>query len=192
MVGFAAALWIDIAFMDVDKAWNWRMPIALQTVLVIAVAAGLFIVPESPRWLASTGKMDAAKRVVFRITEARDENDKRIADKELEREIRNKKAEQEIEKLHVTLEQESQAGRTKLREMFKNDDGLNIRRRTFLAMGIQTMQQLTGINAFVYYQVTIFLHAGCSNRVALYLAGFNGTFSLSLLQIMKRNINESI
>lgn len=159
MVGFSAALWIDIAFMDVAKAWNWRAPIALQAILVIAVAAGLCIVPESPRWLAGTGKMDAAKRVVYRITEARDENDKRIKDKEVERQLRNRKAEDEIVKLQTSIEQETKAGRTHLREMFKNEDGLNIRKRTFLAMGIQTMQQLTGINGTLLY---------CSNNPVVF------------------------
>ena len=136
--------------MDVAKAWNWRLPIALQAILVIAVALGLTIVPESPRWLANKGKLDQAKSVVYRITEARDENDKRIKDKEVERQLRNRKAEEEIVKLKTTMEHETKEGRTHLREMFKNEDGLNIRRRTFLAMGIQTMQQLTGINGNVH------------------------------------------
>lgn len=47
-----------------QSTWAWRLPSALQGLFSIIAVAILFIVPESPRWLAVQDRTDEALEVV--------------------------------------------------------------------------------------------------------------------------------
>jgi len=140
ILGFVLAYWLDYAVAEgIRKPYNWRIPIAAQCFFAILLIGGLTILPESPRWLIAHGKIDGARDVLLRITEVVDENDKPIPKNNKTEQIRLDKAEAELEQLNSVLAQEIKLGRPRTSEMFSGA----MRRATFLAMGIQAMQQLS-------------------------------------------------
>jgi hypothetical protein len=45
----------------------WRLPLALQVIPPFCVFMGSFFIPESPRWLASRGRMDNAAKIIYKL-----------------------------------------------------------------------------------------------------------------------------
>lgn len=50
-----------------DINLQWRIPMALYFVIPTIVACGTWFMPESPRWLASKGRIDEARDVLRRV-----------------------------------------------------------------------------------------------------------------------------
>jgi MFS family permease len=62
-IGYASASWIGFAFYFVHaKNTQWRVPTAIQCLAPLVLAAGVWSLPESPRWrkLKSTSLIYAA------------------------------------------------------------------------------------------------------------------------------------
>ncbi|KAF4695266.1 hypothetical protein FOZ60_005133 [Perkinsus olseni] len=127
-----------------DVSWIYLIPSGLLGILV-------FLVPESPRWLAEHRGLDAAKKVLLRL-HGTDENDPDVVE--------------ELRAYEATVEaQKEKAGSTR-KERF--DDAMAGLRKYWIQVVIgvvlQICQQLSGINAVVFYQTTIFQAAGISNK----------------------------
>ena len=95
----------------------------------------ILIIPETPRWLAAHGKENESLTVLQRLKgHALDD--------------------ESVRKLHQEIVQavrvESLLGTSSWKDLLKRkDDGIKSRRRLLIACGIQTFQQLGGINAIV-------------------------------------------
>lgn len=53
---------------------SWRLPLALQCVPPLFIFTGSLLIPESPRWLCSRGKIDEATRILAKYHGGGDEN----------------------------------------------------------------------------------------------------------------------
>ncbi|OZJ06197.1 hypothetical protein BZG36_00970 [Bifiguratus adelaidae] len=156
--GVVLAYWLDYLLSHVQNDMSWRVPIAVQIIFAVILFIGTYIFPESPRWLISKGRLQDGKRVLYQTIGQCDEQSELV--------------ELEFRDIEKTMELENSYGDSTWKEMFQTS-GLNQRHRTLLAMGIQAMQQLCGINAVAYYQVFIYLQAGITNQTALLIAGVN-------------------
>ncbi|BCS28371.1 uncharacterized protein APUU_61419A [Aspergillus puulaauensis] len=58
--------------------WSWRVPCLLQGVPSICQLVFIWLVPESPRWLISKGKLDQAKKILAYVHAQGDENDELV------------------------------------------------------------------------------------------------------------------
>lgn len=117
--------------------WRWMLGI-------LAVPAGLMFLavmtlPESPRWLIAKGREGEARGVLERIRSLPEEVDAEIA----------------AIKQDLSVPQNGS-------ELFMGNS--NFRRAVFLGIALQTIQQLTGINVFMYYSPFIFKAAGFTSE----------------------------
>jgi SP family arabinose:H+ symporter-like MFS transporter len=110
--------------------WRWKLGIAALPAVFFLIM--LFGIPRSPRWLAKKGRVEEA-REVLRITG--EEN-----------------YEQELQDIVTSIDAEHHAGES----LFNGRYWFPI----FLAVSIAMFNQLSGINAILYYLNQIFAQAG--------------------------------
>ncbi len=111
-----------------DAAWNqstgWRWMFGSEAIPALGFLLLLFTVPESPRWLAKQGRIEQANAILTRIGGP-------------------DHAAREMEEIRATLARESGS----FARLFQG------RLRVVLVIGIvlAVLQQVTGINVFLYY-----------------------------------------
>lgn len=132
--GIMIAYWVGYGFTPVTGTIAWRIPVAIQAVFQIPILVLVFIVPESPRWLAAHGRADESLSVLARLQgKPETHHDVLIQHKEI----------QDI----VALEHSIGSG--KWRDLLRADQ-IKSRRRLLIACAIQFFQQIGGINALIY------------------------------------------
>ena len=131
-VGILVAFLSDTYF---SYTGNWRMMLGIISVPAIILFIVVIFLPNSPRWLASKGRLNETEQVLKSIR----------SDPE--------KIEQEFNDIKDSLK-EKQEGWT----LFKVNK--NVRRTVYLGMALQAMQQFTGMNIIMYYAPKIFSLAG--------------------------------
>lgn len=127
-------------YLLVNTANNWRWMLGVMSIPSVIFFLLLFLVPESPRWLAKTAQVDKARSVLQKVGAA--------------------DVEGEIAAIVASLREESGTGTTPL---FQKKYSFAIMCAVFLAI----FNQLTGINAILYYAPTIFKEAGASMDLAM-------------------------
>ncbi|KXT17025.1 hypothetical protein AC579_4333 [Pseudocercospora musae] len=158
--GIMVAYWVDYGFFFLEGSVRWRFPIAFQSFFTILVMAGLFFLPDSPRWLASRGRMAEAQDVIARL------RGKPEDDAEVQLELQNIKEALEVQNL---------GGDFKMRELLTNGPSQNLR-RSLLGIAAQFFQQITGINLITYYATFLFENSlGFNPAMSRLLAAANGT-----------------
>ncbi|KAL2848603.1 general substrate transporter [Aspergillus pseudodeflectus] len=135
--GIVLAYYFNIGMSYASGQVQWRLVIAFQIVIIILQVAWTLVLPESPRWLSARGRHAEASHVLSQIT------GKGLSVESPEVAVIKKEIDDAI-----ALEQAD--GEWKFSECLK-DGPLKIRHRFLLAIGLQAMQQLSGINLLVYY-----------------------------------------
>ncbi|KAG4439452.1 hypothetical protein IFR05_005064 [Cadophora sp. M221] len=151
-VGILMANCVVYATQDRDDSGSYRIPVAVQFLWAIILGGGLFFLPESPRYFVKQGKIAEATKALANVR-GQPEDSQYIQD-ELAEIIANH--EYELSVVPETSYLGSWAN------CFKGEIGhasSNIR-RTLLGIGLQMMQQLTGINFIFYYGVVFFKSLG--------------------------------
>jgi SP family arabinose:H+ symporter-like MFS transporter len=144
-----------------DAEWRWKLGVAAAPALLFFVA--LFAIPQSPRWLVRRGALQEAREVFARIGEP-----------EPDQEVRN------------ILESIGAEDQHKREPLFTRKYRLPI----FLAVSIGMFNQLSGINAILYYLNDIFEKAGfskvSSDLQAVAIGGTNLLFTVVAMAIIDR------
>ncbi|KAL1890714.1 hypothetical protein Sste5346_008038 [Sporothrix stenoceras] len=63
-VGGSIAAWATFATRNYSTSWAWRLPCILQLLLPVVALPGLLLSPESPRWMVSVDKCEAAREML--------------------------------------------------------------------------------------------------------------------------------
>jgi sugar porter (SP) family MFS transporter len=151
-----------IGRMDLAAAeWRWELGIAAVPAAMFFLM--LFAIPRSPRWLVTKGRLDEA-RIILKMTGEED------YDQELQ---------DIVESIHVERGQRPQ-------RLFSRRYMLPI----FLAVTIGMFNQLSGINAILYYLNDIFARAGFSkvsgNVQAVAVGATNLIFTMIGMSVIDR------
>ncbi|KAF7805148.1 sugar transporter ERD6-like 5 isoform X1 [Senna tora] len=132
---------------------NWRILALIGTIPCIVQLLGLYFIPESPRWLASNGRLEESESILQHL---RGKN----ADVSFEAtEIRDY-----IETLHGVTE-------ASIIDLFQRQ---YIKSLT-VGVGLMILQQFGGVNGISFYASSIFVSAGFSGSV--------GTIAMVVVQI---------
>ncbi|HXY52431.1 MAG TPA: sugar porter family MFS transporter [Terriglobales bacterium] len=141
--------------------WRWELGIAALPAALFFIM--LFAIPRSPRWLAKQGRVEEARSVL-----------KLTGEVDYERELQDIVESIEVER--------SQAGE----RLFSGKYRFPI----FLAVSIGLFNQLSGINAILYYLNDIFAHAGFSkisgNLQAVAVGATNLLFTIIAMSLIDK------
>ena len=136
VLAFLSNTWLgNYAVIGGVTGGHWRIMIGIIAVPAFLMFLGVLFLPESPRWLFLKGKKAMAVSVFEMMHLPTDEISREVV--EIEESLRVK-----------------QNGF----QMFM--DNPNFRRAIGLGIGLQVIQQLTGINVIMYYAPRIFKIAG--------------------------------
>lgn len=148
---------------SLDASWAWRWMLGVQAFPAALFFLLLFSIPESPRWLVKRGRL-AEARVVLEGLGGAD-------------------VERELAEIEASLREETGRQPAKLfqrRYLFP----------IFLAWTVAMFNQLSGVNALMYYAPRIFQMAGAAADDALLQAvavgGTNLVFTILALFIIDR------
>jgi len=123
----------------------WRVMLAVEALPALALFFGMLRMPESPRWLASKGR-DAEALVILSTLRTKER-----ATAELK----------EIDDLQV---EEAQRVKMDIRSILTNKWLVRI---ILIGIGLGVAQQLTGINAIMYYGQSVLTEAGFAANIAI-------------------------
>ena len=142
--GILVSYLVGFALASSSDGWRWML--ALGALPGIILAAGMLVLPESPRWLAGRGRIPDANTVLQHLRGTCDVSD-------------------ELNTLRTDLAREGRqlAGASELLSP-------RLRRPLIIGIGLAMFQQITGINTVIYFAPTIFQSAGLSSAATSILA----------------------
>ncbi|MGH9431606.1 MAG: sugar porter family MFS transporter [Terriglobia bacterium] len=161
VTGIAVAYYVDYLF---SGAGNWRAMFISAVIPSLVLLVALIFLPESPRWLASLGRTGEAFRILCRIENVFD-------------------ARRHLDE----LEEVTKMDRLKFGDLFSP----RFRKALVVGVGLAIFQQVTGINAIIYYTPTILemagFHTASSAILATVLVGaVNLVFTIVSLFLLDR------
>ncbi|KAK6504554.1 hexose transporter hxt1 [Arthrobotrys musiformis] len=131
-----------------DTAWSWRAALIIGYLWALILMGGMFILPETPRYLLSQGRKDDCIKALTWIAGRKNKNN-------------NALIESQFQEMSSAIHEEKSFARKSFFSSFDPKD--KIMYRTILGFGLQMFQQLTGANYFFYYGTTIFQSVGLTN-----------------------------
>nr|XP_011466332.1 PREDICTED: sugar transporter ERD6-like 17 isoform X1 [Fragaria vesca subsp. vesca] len=141
-------------FYLIGNAIHWRTMAILSAIPSLLQIAGLFFIPESPRWLATVGRQTDLEVVLQCL---RGENASVNVSQEA------------ADIMEYTIMFQKNSGR--IVDLFQR----RYARSLIVGVGLMLLQQFSGVNAVAYYASTIFMDADYSSTI--------GTISLAIIGV---------
>lgn len=130
-IGLLLAALVNYATKNRDDTGSYRIPLAIQFAWSIILCFGFLFLPETPRWLVKKNRPEqAAKSLQFL---------RRL-------EADHPALQRELSEIEASYEYELSLGTASYLECFKGTIG----KRTWTGIGLQSLQQLVGVN-FIFY-----------------------------------------
>jgi MFS transporter, SP family, galactose:H+ symporter len=143
-LGILGAYIVGFAFSE-----SWRTMFLLGAVPGIALVAGIYMMTDTPRWLTSRGRLQEARAAIARVRDV-DPQDPGV--------------ERELAAITVAAKTSGEQGRWS--ELLSPA----VRPALIVGVGLFILQQLSGINAVIYYAPTVFKESGFDSHSSQLLA----------------------
>lgn len=117
--------------------YNWRWMLGLEALPALLYFGFLFLVPESPRWLAMHQQPEKALAVISRI-------------------VGSQQAKTELDTINKSIINDTKKERVPVKELFKPA----MKFVMIIGVTIAILQQITGINSVFFYAPMIFEQTG--------------------------------
>ncbi|KAI8964263.1 hexose transporter [Daldinia sp. FL1419] len=140
-IGLLLAAVVDYATQYRQDTGSYRIPVAVQFAWAIILITGMFLLPETPRYLVKKGQQDKAARSLGKLRRI-DRNHSAIHD--------------ELREIKANHDYEMSIGTATYIDCFRGP----MLKRLLTGMGLQALQQLTGVNFVFYYGVNYFKNSG--------------------------------
>lgn len=160
LFGLMIAYWINYGFYFHSGPVQWRFPLLFQIIFAVYIIVVTAFLPDTPRWLMWHRPSNSEGPIVLSRLRNRPIDDSLVVGEKNEI----------LEAIRI----ESQEEGTWM-DLFR-DGGTRADKRFYLALGIQFMQQLSGINIVTYYAPTLFTESLSMTQERALLMG-------SLLQV---------
>ena len=161
VIGISASFFSNELILT-TAAGGWRWMLAVEAIPALVFLALLTTVPESPRWLLARGRRPEALEAM--------------------RAVRGREADEELAKIAAA----PATGRT---GSWSAVFGRRMRFVMVFAAGLAFFQQITGINAVLYYLPTIFAQAGGGLASAFHQAAIVGAVNFAMTLVAMRWID---
>ncbi|MFB9901579.1 sugar porter family MFS transporter [Cerasicoccus arenae] len=135
------------------EAWRWMFWVELIPVALFGL--GLFLIPESPRYLVAVGRKEEAQVILGKISHPDDAANK-------------------VASIQKTVSSER---KPKLSDIFK-DGTKKLHPIVWVGLAIAALQQLVGINVVFYYGAVLWKTAGFSEADALKINVIGGIINV--------------
>ena len=144
---------------DIADSAEWRTMFLLAAVPGVLLIIGVMIVPESARWFVKVGRKDDARKSLAKVTEPAE-------------------VDAELGDVEAQVSAEAAEGEASWSEVFSP----RVRKALIVGVGLAIFQQITGINAIIYYANTIFDSAGLvstesQTKATLYCVGLTNVLA---------------
>lgn len=157
--GILMAAFIDQHLVHIDDGWRWA--IAFQMIPAGLLFGVMPFLPRSPRWLVQQGRIEEAMQALLTVRE-------------------EEEAKQELEEIVENNKKAAELGEPCWSELFSGRIG----KLLSIGISLQILQQLVGMNAFMYFGPRIFSSLGFQpNRLqtSMNAVNFAATFPALLL-----------
>ncbi|KAK7027243.1 high affinity glucose transporter [Paramarasmius palmivorus] len=133
----------------INSAASFRIPWGFQMVPAIVLFCGMFLFPESPRWLLDNDREEEARQILADLHGKGDKDDELVR--------------MEFEEIKEQILFEQNEGAKSYFDLLKGNNP----RRVFLGCSLQMWSQLTGISVMIRYYITyVFRDVGLVGRRA--------------------------
>lgn len=165
-IGILASYISDYLIANDANPFSWRWMFYVGVFPAVILFVGMFLVPETPRWLIGKGREEEGRKVL-----------KKVEEPEL--------VEEAIQKIKDDIARESESAG--YREVFRPW----LRTALFIAVGIMFFQQFTGINTIIYYSPKIFKIAGIESNTltilpSILLGAVNVLFTVVSIMLLDK------
>ncbi|KAK8069534.1 hypothetical protein PG994_006150 [Apiospora phragmitis] len=161
-IGALVATWLTWGTnVNLHDERQWRIPLGIQIIPAVILAALIFIFPESPRWLIDHHQEELGLHTLARLHANGNTNDAWV--------------QAEYAQIQETIAFEHEHEAKSYTELFTKKSAF---RRLFLAVALQASVQMTGVSAIQYFSVNIFKQIGISQENALKYQAINSILAL--------------
>ncbi|KAK7748012.1 hypothetical protein SLS53_001264 [Cytospora paraplurivora] len=160
-IGSFVAGWLSYGTYTINDSGAYRIPLAIQLIPAVLLAALILLFPESPRWLIDHGRADEGLKTLAKLHANGDIEDPWV------------KAEFAQIEDAITFDHEHEA--KSYLDLFRNRSSF---RRLLIACSLQASAQMTGVSAIQYFSVDIYGQVGISGQDTLKYQAINNILAL--------------
>ena len=153
--------WVGYGCSLYGGDFAWRFPLSLQAAPALILTCGVWVLPESPRWLIEKGKEAVGRSVLSRLHLNHNATNSQLV-------------EHELTQIQESIVYEQRSVVRSWRSLLLSRQW---RYRVLLACGLQAFTQSSGTNVIQNYGPRLYQSLGLSNSTSLMIPGVYGALA---------------